>query len=311
MSRKMLITLIVVMAAVLSGLIFVQTSTIKRASDIEEEQFNQLVENALLGVSLRLNQWEEKEARDLARQQRQPIETDPANDFSIFPRNSSTRSTLSFGFSITEQAVSRFSREELTIIQQDTLGDFTLADSLAMNQIFRMQQQRRRELWTRNDSWRAHKILLEGRPVEERVDSAYLDQVLKAEIAETGIDIDFKYAIKNSNRGREVILFGDKDYNPGRRKEYPQRLFTYDYDGPKPNYLNIYFPKRSGYLIKATGLSIIPTVILTAFLIGIFVYTIMVIFRQKKLSNIKNDFINNMTHELKTPISTISLCSSS
>jgi two-component system phosphate regulon sensor histidine kinase PhoR len=216
---------------------------------------------------------------------------------------------LSFGFSITEKATSRFSREEYTIIEQDTIEDLALADSLAMSQLFFMQQQRRRELWTRNDSWRAHKILLEGRPVEERVDSLFLDQVLKAEIAETGIDIDFMYAIKNSNRGREVVLFGDKDYDPGRKKEYPQRLFTYDYDGPKPNYLNIYFPKRSGYLIKATGLSIIPTVVLTAFLIGIFVYTIMVIFRQKKLSNIKNDFINNMTHELKTPISTISLAS--
>ena len=70
----MLITLIVVMAAVLTGLIFVQTSTIKRASDIEEEQFNQLVENALLGVSLRLHQYEEGEARMLAQQQRQPID---------------------------------------------------------------------------------------------------------------------------------------------------------------------------------------------------------------------------------------------
>jgi len=309
MSRKMLITLIVGMAAVLSGLIFVQTSTIKRASDIEEEQFNQLVETALLIVSGRLNQFEEKEARDLALQQRQPIETDPSNDFNIFPRNSSTRSTLSFGFSITENAASRFSHEEFTIIQQDTVGDMTFADSLAMNQIFLMQQQRRRELWTRYDSWRAHKIILEGRPVEDRVDSTYLDQVLRSTIEEVGIDIDFKYAIKNSNKGREVILFGNKDYNPGRKKEYPQRLFMSDYDGPKPNYINVYFPKRSAYLLKATGLSIIPTVILTAFLIGIFAYTILVIFRQKKLSNIKNDFINNMTHELKTPISTISLAS--
>jgi two-component system phosphate regulon sensor histidine kinase PhoR len=77
----------------------------------------------------------------------------------------------------------------------------------------------------------------------------------------------------------------------------------------KPNYLYLFFPKRDGYLLKQTGILVIPTVVLTAMLIGIFVFTILIILRQKKLSIIKNDFINNMTHELKTPISTISLAS--
>jgi two-component system phosphate regulon sensor histidine kinase PhoR len=71
----------------------------------------------------------------------------------------------------------------------------------------------------------------------------------------------------------------------------------------------VFFPKRSGYLLKSTGIMVIPTIILTSMLVAVFAYTIMIIFKQKKLSQIKNDFINNMTHELKTPISTISLAS--
>lgn len=86
-------------------------------------------------------------------------------------------------------------------------------------------------------------------------------------------------------------------------------LFPYDFDGQQPNYLYVYFPKRRGFLLRTTGFTIIPTFILTTLLIAIFAYAIFVIFRQKKLSMIKNDFINNMTHELKTPISTISLAS--
>ena len=158
--------------------------------------------------------------------------------------------------------------------------------------------------------WRNHKVYLEDRPIKERVDSTFLAETIAAAIYETGIDLEYKYAVKNSNLGQEQIILGDSDFNPGgRKKEYNIPLFTYDFYGAKPNYLHIYFPKSSSYLLRATGFTIIPTLILTALLIGIFVYTIMVIFRQKKLSMIKNDFINNMTHELKTPISTISLAS--
>jgi len=307
MSRKMLITLIVVMAAVLSGLILVQSSMIKSASDIREEQFNQSVKNALFFVSSQLNQIEEKEARLSAQLQKSPVGAVVPENFNIFPRNNLGSSSLSFGLRIMNQNSSRFVQEQYRI---DILDSTRItSDSIAFEQLFLLQQQRRREMWLRNDSWKTYKIFLEGRSIEERIDSIVLDQILKSAIVEYGINTEFKYAIKNANLGREKIVFGNADYSPGRQKEFPQRLFLGDFDGPKPNYLNIYFPKRTGYLLKQTGLAIIPTIILTAFLIGIFVYTIMVIFRQKKLSNIKNDFINNMTHELKTPISTISLAS--
>jgi len=309
MSRKMLITLIVVMAAVLSGLIFVQANMIKSASDIREEQFNRSVKNVLFIVSDQLNLYEEREARENARKQKLPIQTKTPESFNTFPRNSNIQSSLSFGVSIIDKASNRFIQNEFQIEIRDNSNTVSAVDSLVIAQLFIKEQQRRRELWTRNDSWKTHKILLEGRPVSERIDSTFLDNLLKATIAETEIGIEFKYAIKNSNLGKEKIVFGNVDYNPGRSKEFNQHLFRHDFDGPKPNYLNIYFPKRSRYLLKATGISIVPTIILTALLIGIFIYTIMVIFRQKKLSNIKNDFINNMTHELKTPISTISLAS--
>jgi two-component system phosphate regulon sensor histidine kinase PhoR len=309
MSRKMLITLIVVMAAVLSGLIFVQASMIKSASDIREEQFNRSVTNVLLFVSKQLDQFEEREARENAHLQRFPVGTDMPDGFTTFPRNSTVKRSLSFGVTVIEQASQRFVQKEIRIGFPDSTATFSEGDSLSLGQLFELDQQRRRELFQRNDAWKTHKIILEDRPIQERIDSTFLDEILKSAMAETEIGIEFKYAIKNANLGREKIVFGNQDYDPGRNKEFPQPLFKNDYYGPKPNYLNIYFPKRSAYLLKATGISILPTIILTALLIGIFVYTIMVIFRQKKLSNIKNDFINNMTHELKTPISTISLAS--
>ncbi|NOR73706.1 MAG: GHKL domain-containing protein [Draconibacterium sp.] len=308
MSRKMLITLIVFMVAVLTGLILVQTSMIKSASDIREEQFNRSVKNVLHIVSNQLDQFEEREARSNAWQQKLPIETKMPENLNTFPRNKNVQSSLSFGVTVIEQASSRFIEERYRLEIRDT-SSLSASDSLGIAQLFEIEQRRRHELWLKNDSWKTYKIFLEGRTITERIDSAFLDDLIKAAFAETEIEIEFKYAIKNANLGKEKIIFGNLDYNPGRNEEFVQRIFQYDFDGPKPNYLNIYFPKRSGYLLKATWISILPTIILTAFLIAIFVYTIMVIFRQKKLSNIKNDFINNMTHELKTPISTISLAS--
>ena len=73
--------------------------------------------------------------------------------------------------------------------------------------------------------------------------------------------------------------------------------------------MQIYFPERNELTLDTLPALAFLSLVLTAVIIGIFVVTLSIIFRQKHLSEIKNDFINNMTHELKTPISTISLAS--
>lgn len=74
------------------------------------------------------------------------------------------------------------------------------------------------------------------------------------------------------------------------------------------NVLHIYFPGQQKHMLQSYTM-LLPSFILTLVLILCSAFTIFIIFRQKKLSKIKNDFINNMTHEFKTPISTISLAS--
>ena len=72
------------------------------------------------------------------------------------------------------------------------------------------------------------------------------------------------------------------------------------------NYIKVYFPDKRDYIFHSVKF-IIPSMIFTVILLIVFLYTIILAFRQKKLTEMKNDFINNMTHEFKTPISTISL----
>ncbi|HYQ57657.1 MAG TPA: hypothetical protein VEP89_09955, partial [Draconibacterium sp.] len=297
MSRKMLITLIVLMAIVLSGLILVQASMIKSAADIREQQFNKQVINALAQVSRQLEADEENLARQYAREGRIPGSEE--NEFDdVFPRRGGS-SLLSLEFSYSQKNFYGQLEESYKMQYQDTMGSVSEILSLEQLMIMRRENERRRDEWVRDVQWKNIDILyLDGRPIEERVDTLRLKQLLDIAISQAKIDLPYKYAVTSASLGRVAIQVGEKDYHIGKNtKEFSQPLFQNDYGGAKANYLNVYFPDQNNYLFRQTGLTIIPTIILTGLLIAIFAYALMVIMRQKKLSSIKNDFINNMTHE--------------
>ena len=86
---------------------------------------------------------------------------------------------------------------------------------------------------------------------------------------------------------------------------FVQTLFPND-PVSKMNYIKVYFPTKKDYIFSSVKF-MIPSFIFTFILLVIFLYTIIIAFKQKRLTEMKNDFINNMTHEFKTPISSISL----
>jgi two-component system phosphate regulon sensor histidine kinase PhoR len=75
----------------------------------------------------------------------------------------------------------------------------------------------------------------------------------------------------------------------------------------QPQFLSLVFPSKTNYNLNGVEVTLLSSILLILLIIGAFYFTISTIIRQKKLSEIKSDFINNMTHEFKTPISTISL----
>jgi two-component system phosphate regulon sensor histidine kinase PhoR len=133
-----------------------------------------------------------------------------------------------------------------------------------------------------------------------------LDSMILIELNTRGIDTRFEFGIYNPER--DVFLL-EKD--PGMRKNLIEkgsaaRLFVIDIF-TSPEYLLLYFPREKQFLLTELWGMLLISIILIIVIVSSFIYTITIIFRQKKLSEMKNDFINNMTHEFKTPISTISL----
>ena len=141
------------------------------------------------------------------------------------------------------------------------------------------------------------------KPLKERINFKLLDQDLKAELMNNGINIPYHFTVSTQD-GREVYRCPDYT-DEGEKYTYTQVLFHNDPQA-KMGIVKIHFPEMDRYIFASVRF-MIPSVIFTVVLLVTFIFTIMVIFRQKRLTEIKNDFINNMTHELKTPISSISL----
>ncbi|MFT4753866.1 MAG: two-component system phosphate regulon sensor histidine kinase PhoR [Salibacteraceae bacterium] len=141
--------------------------------------------------------------------------------------------------------------------------------------------------------------------LEVRIDSVFLDSLLHLAFFERGVRTDFEFGVFD---GDGVYRFGNQESASTRLSEstYMTRLFKNDLIG-KPGYLKIYFPKEKGFVLQSTLSMLLTSILVVLAIIGIFYWTVKAIITQKKNSEIKNDFINNMTHELKTPISTISL----
>ena len=141
------------------------------------------------------------------------------------------------------------------------------------------------------------------KPLRERINFKLLDQDIRAELLNNGINIPYHFTVSTAD-GREVYRCPDYTED-GLPYTYSQVLFRND-PSSKMGIVRIHFPDINGYIYSSVRF-MIPSVVFTIVLLITFIFTIVVIFRQKRYTEIKNDFINNMTHELKTPIASISL----
>lgn len=167
-----------------------------------------------------------------------------------------------------------------------------------------------------------------SKDISERIDVEKLNMFLKDELESSSIPIRYDYAIYSEELQDFVIANGhyltpigddvkastvqmpsERMTSNLRYSQYSIKLFNNGLVAPGA--LVLHFPDRTSHIWK----NIIPMLLLTILFMSVilfaFLYSLNVILRQKKLSEMKNDFINNMTHEFKTPIATISLATDS
>jgi two-component system phosphate regulon sensor histidine kinase PhoR len=139
----------------------------------------------------------------------------------------------------------------------------------------------------------------------QRVHPDVIDSLLQVEFKNHGIHLKFEFGIYDSQDKDFRII---KTSNKEKLQESTLRasLFPNDILG-NPLSLMVNFPEKNQYLFNKVWASLLISVLFILMIIGTFSYVVYKIIHQKKVSDLKNDFINNMTHEFKTPIATVSL----
>lgn len=317
MSKKFITTLIIIMAIVMAGLIIVQYNTIHTAANIKEDQFDQTVNRVLATV---VEELEAQEIRELILEEEMAMVKDPSiAPGGIYGKFQPIKITKSNSI---KQLFQAFNKHGFNLSYVDSVlktpakyprgrpGD---APS-AFNKLYEYRSFQQEGYQNKfNDKttllrFKNLRAILSDRPLKEKLNMSYLKSTLMKELNRNNIKLDYRFAVVSFNAGQGEFIDGDPDFDLELGDKHRRLLFP-NAHSTGSDYLIVYFPSEKQFLYKSTGFMVIPSITLAIMIIGLFLFTINIILKQKKLSNIKNDFINNMTHELKTPISTISLAS--
>ena len=309
MKKSTIWLLATVMAFAFAGLLYLQVNYVSIIMKTRSEQFNETVKRSMLQVSksLELDETKKYLEDDINRGQHNFMYRKGVNSASLGQIINEEKYQLQITDSnggVQQIELQSFSSQKFTprsaLSQQPTNDIITTSKDL--QQTLKRRYQYQGGLIEEVIYNILHTANL--KPIQERVDFKKLNNYLKTEFINNGLNLPFIFSVINKD-GNVVYQSEDNGKKPLPSDVITQVLFPND-PPSRQNYLKVYFPTKGDYL-RSSITFIVPSVIFSMLILVTFIFTIFIVFRQKRLSEMKNDFINNMTHELKTPVSTISL----
>lgn len=308
MRKSTIWLLAVVMVFAFAGLLYLQVIYVSTILKTRNEQFNENVKRSLHQVA-RILELEET---------RKALEEDIKNNELLYQNNDpkTTEQIIKENYNIRQIQITD-SNGNISYIEQNTYTSSPIEPLSGLNKpseknniitASRNIQQTLRERYKYQaglmDEVIKNLVISSNlKPIQERVDFKKLNLYLKQEFSNNGVNIPFVFSVKDKDDN--IVYQSDNIKQSAAADVITQILFSKD-PPSKLNYLKVYFPTKNKFIFSSVEF-IVPSIAFTLVLLVTFVFTIFIVFRQKKLSEMKNDFINNMTHELKTPVSTISL----
>ncbi|RPH33858.1 MAG: sensor histidine kinase [Bacteroidales bacterium] len=200
------------------------------------------------------------------------------------------------------------SRSNRRMVHRDTNNHYRFEEEvIALNEKEIEEQTQKQELALKQLVYEMDARKME---LKDRVNFEELKNLLAVELKNKGLVADFEFALVNKDSERKEVFTTPLFNKISAKSIYNTRLFPNNFV-PLNDFLEMKFPNKDNAIYKSVILPISASLFFTLIVFLTFTITLVTIIKQKKLAEMKADFINNMTHELKTPIATISLASDS
>ncbi|WP_422104975.1 sensor histidine kinase [Winogradskyella sp.] len=316
MGKRLFILLVVLMSLSLIGIIFVQSFFINNSLENEEKNFTLSVTRALSFVSRDIQDYEIRKFYGLIQpyiaDNREPDSTairqlyiardDDVTDETIIHRNTILEErfkvpSLFFEIDADSIDVSNFTSERSTERFNRSLdGELGIKPTKSLVEFSNLPEIDKQAY---EDTF---KTLLREVPIYKRVTALQVETLLRRELKSEGIDLDFEFAIYDDDLATKVLT---RNFN--KSNAYFGIPIFLDSNSESNYRLWVDFPHRKKFLLSSILWMILLSILFTGVIIVAYSSAIYQLIKQRQISQIKTDFINNMTHEFKTPIATINL----
>lgn len=321
MQRALFPILIVFMTLSLVGIILIQRSWIKKNESNFVRQFGLSTSAALSEVS---DQLKERELLDYLSVYQKMIDSigtpkfpELTEVFEYIDRSPNSNITYLYrqgiiedDYNISAQSFDSLSKDSASILDFRTIKLTTIIDESFENEVDRMssvERLQRIERMSSMDKARYETIFMdfaETKPIQKRINNFELELLLRQELIIRDIKIPFEFRVFDGN---QITPVGSENYlSYLNEPQFKIPLFIRDDESHRYD-LRLTFPKLDRFIQQSIYNTLLLSLFFTLTIVVVFGISLYQFLKQKKISQIKSDFINNMTHEFKTPIATIYL----
>ena len=310
MNRRLYIVALVLTSLSLVGIIFIQGYWIKIAIDDKEEAFTYSIQQVLNNVVKKIEQDEVDKyvaqiiflrENDSTLKLRDPL----LHDFIFIQNNKDNRESFAYDHGVLDEDY------ELPITTTHPSNNnldtnFLNTEKLDNNSYLVKAYEKLSELpeIERLMIEESFKSIIRQQSISERVSLPQIQKLIEEKLRKRELNLHFEFAIYNKN---VLSKIHSKYFEPNETKEYRALLFGANSNDDSLYELAVIFPQRERFVLSSIIEIASLSTVFMLIIIAVFIITLNQLVTQRRISEIKTDFINNMTHEFKTPIATMNL----